>query len=1181
VGIYNLSVPSSDYCSGLFNINVIQKPTSPTAITGPLIICPGIPIVYSCAPSPGLETHWQVSNGTILGSSIGNQVNIVFNPNIAGPYEVKVWYKNEICSSGIYSIVTDRAPLDLSLIQTQNPVCGSSFATYSIANSNVDSYNWSIIPESAGSIQSGQNTNEVSILWNQSAGEARIKIEVVKCKTTTVIQHLIQIINAPLSTISGNTTACTGNTTVFNLALNPSSVFHHVIWTFGDNTSQTVNYVDQSSFSISHTYLDPLTTSAIYPVTATVYGATGCIMPTSALFNITVSPSPIVSITPVSGINLCDPTNTSASYLFSVNIQNGFAGTTTIQWYKNNTIISGATSATINVQTYGEGEYYAAVTNMFNCTKNTIAFNVINICGTPCYLSYNLDASVTNTECNGFTATATLIEGTPTIVNWNNIIFPGATIVNNSPYNLTIQNVQPGKYSIQLQATYNLGASGVCTKTKQFQVIIPYKAGLKYKVTCNNGNYNVQLLDYSVFYPETPIEHFAFTLDNGLNWYPATISNGIPQFNTVLPPGSYPIGIRIDSSGYPECTYFETLVLPAMPNATFTATTHNCQDNAVQFTATDINPDLQYYWNFGGNYNLQQNPVKVFAGSGDFLVQLTVTNKYGCSATSTQFLNVIPVNMKGDLVQTPLSACQGTTATLHFQPYSGQQTPVSITWYYKNIQSPPISTTVAPNLDLVVNQSGYYIAHLTDTNGCKYEFTKAIAVGFIPVPAPPKITGTTTVCLGNAIIVKVPEDSSINYLWTINGVSQPQFNGLSKIVLTSTAVGNYSVGVIAQAGSASTGYCNSSIATMVVAVVDGPTQPEITLEVVSCQPYLVQVAVTNPQAGVNYYWSNGQSGISTTMSHDGPLQVRADLNNCSSSSQIDLPLNLETLAWVFPTGCFENCLQNPLGYIIGPLGDFTNWSWLQNGTTVASGSNTIQPFTNVVPTNDYQLMLKNGFCDLLIENLNIKEVRCEKCDIEYVIMDIRCVKVNDVYIYEVIVKTLNLYNNTLYMNFTDINGHGYFSSNTLAIPAGTTIQTMNFYPLNSFNGGLLAIEISGDLNAQTRCFKAINLQFPICEEIQPRLYNDSKTNSTKLIVAPNPASSSTSVYYSYNENSTNIDKYIEILDVLGRKMATYLVVENEGKVLIDTSSYATGSYLVLMKQNNEVLENKKLIINKF
>ncbi|WP_395053664.1 PKD domain-containing protein, partial [Flavobacterium sp.] len=32
VGIYNLSVPSSDYCSGLFNINVIQKPTSPTAI---------------------------------------------------------------------------------------------------------------------------------------------------------------------------------------------------------------------------------------------------------------------------------------------------------------------------------------------------------------------------------------------------------------------------------------------------------------------------------------------------------------------------------------------------------------------------------------------------------------------------------------------------------------------------------------------------------------------------------------------------------------------------------------------------------------------------------------------------------------------------------------------------------------------------------------------------------------------------------------------------------------------------------------------------------------------------------------------------------------------------------------------------------------------------------------------
>ena len=64
--------------------------------------------------------------------------------------------------------------------------------------------------------------------------------------------------------------------------------------------------------------------------------------------------------------------------------------------------------------------------------------------------------------------------------------------------------------------------------------------------------------------------------------------------------------------------------------------------------------------------------------------------------------------------------------------------------------------------------------------------------------------------------------------------------------------------------------------------------PQIPIIGVQCMPYQVTATVTNPQPGVVYYWSNGNIGTAAAITHDGPLQVRAEAFGCSKTSQIDL-----------------------------------------------------------------------------------------------------------------------------------------------------------------------------------------------------------------------------------------------------------------------------------------------------
>lgn len=1173
-GIYTISVDDVNYCGDLNNtIKVNSSAITPTAISGSEYICPGLPVTYSCDVPEGTIAHWEVQNGTIIGSSTGSEITVNFYTTATTPYKVNVWFEKEGCiSTTISKTVTKEIPV-LTFNQGDNSVCGSSIQAYTINPVNVDNYIWSISPATAGSIQNGQNTNAISILWNQEPGTAVVKVEVRKCGTTYSQTYNVVIMNHSevSTTIAGN--ACLTKDFVVDFDVLGAGTFTSAVWDFGDGTPPVT--VHSPITSVNHPYVENITASTTFNVTLTVFNAGGCSMPVVITQPVVVSPTPIIQLSHINDLNYCSNTNTGGDYTYTVNIQNGFGYTNNIQWFKNGAPFSTSASITVTDPGTSVHTYYAIVTNSLNCSATTDFFTVYNDCDQACSTNYLLQAVSEVISCQNIKVTPTVIGGSPTNVYWTNTNLPGATITQNNSAAFIAENVKPGEYSITLNATYNVNGV-ICTKQKNIPVTVPYKADIKYTVNCAGNNlYTLTLLDHSVFYPNTPIEHFAFTYDGGVNWYPGTVVGGIPQLTISLPPGNRNVGVKIWNSNYPACIKMVTLNLPAYPVATFTSAPSVCQREAIQFTATAITAGLQYHWSFDdGSTNLKQNPMKAFTTSGTHSATLKVTNSLGCFATHTVEINVIPNNIAGELKVNPVSACEGSNVQVYYQANPSTNPVQTLYWYHNEYTTMPFATTNIPSL--TVNQSGLYFVYAENADGCmEYMNISPVSVILVPGPDAPLVTGPKISCLSESIHLDVPDDASLHYVWTLNGEPY-QWNGDADVDFMPTVEGTYTFEVMAQIQTANGQWCDGATTIHKVKVVAEPVVPELELHVNSCSPYVVEVTVQNPQEDVIYYWSNGETGTTATITHDGPIQVRAEINGCSVTEQLDLPVDLETLAWIFPKGCVATCFEHEQGYIIGPLGDFQKWVWMENGNIVDSGNATVEPFYGVMPPNSYELLLETEYCETTLGTLNMSNLHCDQCKLEYTFKRINCVTVNNVNVYEIDFTFDNTSGLPLTINLLVPGGEGYFVTSTLTLPNGPSFHTLYFYPLDGFTGGTVAINIMGTTD-KDNCVLRIEENLPNClgKTMNAGKISDNLPKQNVVFVAPNPAQTSTTLHYQLVNTG---DVNIELFDATGRSMWQTLEKDNKGAVHIDCEKLASGYYMIVVRQNGIVIYQSKLII---
>lgn len=1176
-GTYGVTLLSTTYCSkDPLSIAVLPEPSAPSTLTGPALVCPGTPVVYSVPSLSGAAANWAVSGGTILGPAVGNSVLIQFDPSATPPYLVNASYERLGCSSATTTLAVQPDVPVVTFIAAPTPVCSSAVETYVIqSSSSLDFVNWTITPSNAGSIVSGQNEPAVAINWNNGNTSAIVRATYRKCGIEHFIETTVGVNYAPVVSIVAPTAACAGdnNNIPFHLnGINPA-LSGTITWDFGNGdirTGQTINYA----------YEEPLTQSTSYTVTVTVENPNGCLNPATASHSITIAPSPIVTIDHTPYLNLCNANNQAGDYTFTIVLQGGWIGTETITWYHNGTAIGNSTS-TLTIDSSAStnpttlvGHYYAVVTNESGCSGQTEIIRVQNNCPVSGNCTQQEEITLNYSIDCGTLLVSAIPDGNADAVRFN--LSNGAFFIDNdgAPFQAAFTDLQPGEYVVSADA-YTHTFNGICWNAAYETVIQPYEPDFKFQVTCTNGSYTLTLLDHSRYYDpigtHNPITSYEFTTD-GVNWTTGSLIGGVYQAQfTNLTSGTYTIGIRIQGNSYAACTHTEPLVLDNFPDASFTIEgnlTQICEGEPITLVPTTLNPEWTYLWTFVSEGAQNSNSVvqKTFDfGYGDFqFISLTVTNRFGCSSTTATTITVLDQNIQGELTKDQDMVCIGSPVTLSFNSTTGTQLPASLQWYKEN-QNNPINVPL-PALTLTVTEPGYYFAYGINSQGCVSIATiKEVVVSMIPTPMA-VIEGPNTQCIGTPILLSTAATANTTHYWSVNGSALPAFNGQNTIAYTPTTTGTYTFEVVAELTDAANNTCQSLPSTHTVTIVTSPLVPEIGITAVQCEPYAVTVTVANPQPDVVYYWSNGETGTTTTLTHDGPVQVEASLFNCTTAAQIDLPLDLKQHEWLFPKGCFDYCTIDAFnGYIIGPLGHL-KWVWLQDTVTEADGDGPVAPIA--VTEGIYQQILANSWCDATFGVAQVQPTECVTCDITIELSGIYCDEIFNTPVYAV---SLYVYNNTNNVSLTlsAPHGEGYFSPSTFLVASSSaTTYTGYFVPNNTFTGGPITVSLEGTDGVEVNCRSTFEMDLDCVGTPRPTSPKD------KIIISPNPtADSATLLYEVVNEGSIQL----LVTDAKGQVIYTEEKSEVAGRFSIDLSRYASGYYPVQLTQNGKILFNSQLI----
>ena len=165
-GAQTLNVVPSNTCGNgtaqNLAVTVATTPTQPSAISGNTTVCSDTPMQgYSITEEAGITYTWSVSGG---GSIVGTGRTATANWTTPGTYTLQATPSNS-CGSG--------TPSTLSVTVTQVPtpvitgnanVCTTITEVYTVTNVPGHSYIWSV--SSNGVIVSGQNTNSITVQWN-------------------------------------------------------------------------------------------------------------------------------------------------------------------------------------------------------------------------------------------------------------------------------------------------------------------------------------------------------------------------------------------------------------------------------------------------------------------------------------------------------------------------------------------------------------------------------------------------------------------------------------------------------------------------------------------------------------------------------------------------------------------------------------------------------------------------------------------------------------------------------------------------------------------------------------------------------------------------------------------------------------------------------------------------------
>lgn len=950
-GNYIVTVSSPDFCSpDPIIVKCLPLPAKPNSLTGKDTACKGTAYEYTAESDvPGTIFTWSTSaNCTIVGPASGPRVSVKFTGT--GPYTITVARQGQeepYCPGDTLN-KTVINPVVNPVISGSNSVCPNSVTAYQSNYDEAISYEWSLTPATAGSIDNNR-LQDINITWNNTEAQvnAVLKLRVSRCGYDSTFRYdSIIVRGAPVLALTSPDTVCSGAPFAVRLTGAPALTQGNVSWGHDALHPNTVIPNDSNRYVVEN-----VTNSIMaYNLAVSISNYNGCPGSIVAQKTVYVRKKPKVTISADGLYGYCTGISMPLKATFDTTL------VATLTWSTPAGLSScSAPSFTCNPYVVtGTGNYFAMTTDVFGCRDTSKLLTVVIACPNPCSApvpvltgselcgNIHIDASYTNTNLisKGFANTPGLI----------NVV----TNTSTNPATLDATARDTGTYRFYF-STVN---TGNCLTTGSISIVVPMLANYSYGLNCNGGSgYTVSLNDASRRITGTTVTGYTYSID-GTQVYSGITSAFV---SPVLGAGPHTIAMTITyvyNGQTRSCTATKTVVIPQLSNANFVFSPNNAcvAQQSILFTDQSTGAPIQYLiWNFGdGTTNLLDSLKKTYVTAGTFMATLTTIDTFGCVTTDTQMVTTKANTLTGTMTATPAEFCQGSSAMLAYNQAPGT-TPSTYQWH--NDQLPFFTTSVG---NLTVAETGNYWVQVSNSYGCFFNTTPVKPVIRKSMPLP-RISGDHTYCEGSTftLLGYAGADPGIQYTWYLDGGNAGSDPNL---VQSGLDPGTYTYQLALQYGS-----CTAYSDPFVVTIMAKPAKPLITENIASCQPYSVDLTIDPVNPGT-YNWSNGTTGSQTTVSVGGFYKVwYTDTNGCVVDTFVKATKDPQGYLWVFPTGCYDIC---PPVTIYGPIVPFSYWEWDYNHTMLHNGDGYVTPL-NVLAGGSYNLQLDNGTCRVSSDAMNI------------------------------------------------------------------------------------------------------------------------------------------------------------------------------------------------------------------
>lgn len=921
-GTYTVTATPQDpgvYCNTEESVTIqVYETPLPTAINGPDEVCLGDTYTYTGEASlPGASLNWVVEGGTPTVAS-GSSVSITWSGS--APYRVGLLQTAPampFCQSDTLWLDVSVKTLDNALTLTSGGDCNNTTLAYSVSPAQPSGtvYTWTVAPAEAGSIVDGQGSTDVDVQWNDYAGPVTLEVVAELCGQTVSEDYSFTLLDAQQPVISMSGFLCPGGTAT----LQTTMPFSSYLWGGG-----------QSSSSIS------INLPGVYEVTT--QDANGC--EATAYFEAEPSELPVASISSPDPRTICVDSPHVVDLVAETGTNYEFT------WYCNGTPVQGPNAVSTFTHPFQDAApssylYYAQVQNtVTGCTDNSNTITVFeNECeGDTCTAeNYTLMPTATlqspNCDFVDFAANAT---------NVSSFTWSFGDGLNGAGANTTHQYAEAGCYSIQVSGLVpNVWGTGSCTVTDTTSICVPIASDFTFEsLGCNDVQFNQDATFLDAPYGG-PITSYDWVIDGN----PVSGPNPLYSFPG---PGTYNVSLTVSNAGGCQATANDVVIVDGVgPASISVSNTEPCVGETVTFTASAPGA-VSFNWIFGDGASFEGNPAEhVYSNALLYPVTLIATGPFGCTDSTAVNIDVQPGVPAGEITG-DLEICEGELTTL------SAPTGFSYLWN-TGATSPSISVG-----------AGTYSVELTNASGCSLEL-EAVTVTELPAPMV-AIDGDAFICDAGCTTLSTFAVGGYTYEWfddngLIPGATSSFWEVCSDQILPNT----FRV-VVTDA--------NGCTATSDPFTVDLATSPPVGIinSGDGCAGGINTLDVNPVTAGVNYAWSNGETGTTIDVSAAGTYSVTATdpATGCSSvASTIIHPL--PDLCSV-PVGCYEDCDSTTICIAEG-LGDYQwyNQDGLLPGETA--------PCITITESGEYtvEVTTPQG-CTDMSGVIEMTIVPCDPCD---------------------------------------------------------------------------------------------------------------------------------------------------------------------------------------------------------